>query len=101
MKKPPSAADGHLNLNLLVSLNLLSAAYHFRLKKQQLQQRRSPEGEEGLGKNLTDASTSVSTSSLKYRADSAQDFGTLECYASNSVGESKTPCLFAIVPAGE
>ena len=50
--------------------------------------------------SLSAPASAISTASLKYRADSRKDFGTVECFASNLVGESRKPCLFTIVPAG-
>ena len=50
--------------------------------------------------SLSAPASAISTASLKYRADSRKDFGTVECFASNLVGESRRPCLFTIVPAG-
>ena len=45
-----------------------------------------------------DNGTHVST--LQYRAESDKDFGVVQCFASNSLGESPKPCIFAIIPAG-
>ncbi|XP_059469923.1 hemicentin-1-like [Neocloeon triangulifer] len=39
------------------------------------------------------------TSTLDYTPVSDVDFGTLACWASNSIGRQKVPCLFHIVPA--
>ncbi|KAK0081296.1 hypothetical protein PV326_007745 [Microctonus aethiopoides] len=39
------------------------------------------------------------TSVLEYTPTTQGDYGTLGCWASNSVGRQKTPCLFHIVPA--
>ncbi|XP_065339430.1 hemicentin-1 isoform X2 [Cloeon dipterum] len=39
------------------------------------------------------------TSILDYTPVSDADFGTLACWASNSIGRQKLPCLFHIVPA--
>lgn len=41
------------------------------------------------------------TSVLEYTPTTQGDYGTLGCWASNSVGRQKTPCLFHIVPASE
>ncbi|XP_014228869.1 neural cell adhesion molecule 2 [Trichogramma pretiosum] len=39
------------------------------------------------------------SSSLEYTPRSDEDFGTLACWASNSVGRQKRPCVFNILPA--
>lgn len=39
------------------------------------------------------------TSILEYTVATETDFGTLACWASNSVGRQRTPCIFHIVPA--
>lgn len=41
------------------------------------------------------------SSSLEYVARADEDFGTLACWASNSVGRQKSPCTFNLVPASE
>ncbi|KAL6256355.1 hypothetical protein P5V15_012472 [Pogonomyrmex californicus] len=38
-------------------------------------------------------------SMLAYTANAETDYGTLACWASNSIGRQKTPCIFNIVPA--
>ncbi|XP_048509364.1 hemicentin-2 isoform X2 [Athalia rosae] len=39
------------------------------------------------------------TSTLEYVVAGESDFGTLACWASNSVGRQKTPCVFHVIPA--
>ena len=36
-----------------------------------------------------------------FMARTQQDYGTLQCWAQNSVGKMEKPCLFHIVPAGK
>nr|CAD7195100.1 unnamed protein product [Timema douglasi] len=43
--------------------------------------------------------SSGTSSRLVYTPDSEQDFGTLACWASNSVGRQRVPCLFHVVHA--
>ena len=38
---------------------------------------------------------------VSYLARSADDYGTLLCFASNSVGHQDTPCASHIIPSGE
>ena len=42
-----------------------------------------------------------SRSSLQYSPKSDMDYGVVACFASNSVGNQKSPCLFHVVPAGK
>ena len=42
-----------------------------------------------------------SYSSLKYHAKTEKDFGEVRCFASNSLGESESPCIFTLIPAGK
>ncbi|XP_045111942.1 nephrin-like isoform X2 [Portunus trituberculatus] len=44
--------------------------------------------------------TSGLTSVLQYRPSTVRDYGTLSCYANNSVGTQKEPCTFTLVTAG-
>lgn len=37
---------------------------------------------------------------LRYSPKSELEFGVVACWASNSVGDQKDPCLFHVVPAG-
>ena len=47
-------------------------------------------------------SHSVETvSELLYTPKNERDFGTLACWAKNSIGKQTEPCLFQVVPAGE
>ncbi|XP_031784749.1 muscle M-line assembly protein unc-89 [Nasonia vitripennis] len=39
------------------------------------------------------------SSQLEYRPSADEDFGTLACWASNSVGRQKSPCIFNVLPA--
>ncbi|XP_046600851.1 B-cell receptor CD22 [Neodiprion lecontei] len=39
------------------------------------------------------------TSTFEYTVKAESDFGTLACWASNSVGRQRRPCLFNVVPA--
>ena len=41
------------------------------------------------------------TSVLEYKLESDNDFGTLACWAINSVGKQRTPCIFNIAFPGE
>ncbi|CAG2054776.1 unnamed protein product [Timema podura] len=43
--------------------------------------------------------SSGTSSRLVYTPGSEQDFGTLACWASNSVGRQRVPCLFHVVHA--
>ncbi|MPC87557.1 hypothetical protein E2C01_082423 [Portunus trituberculatus] len=43
--------------------------------------------------------TSGLTSVLQYRPSTVRDYGTLSCYANNSVGTQKEPCTFTLVTA--
>lgn len=36
---------------------------------------------------------------LEYTPSTETDYGTLACWASNSIGRQRTPCIFNIVPA--
>lgn len=38
-------------------------------------------------------------SMLEYTPNAETDYGTLACWASNSIGRQRTPCIFNIVPA--
>lgn len=40
-------------------------------------------------------------SELLYVPKNERDFGTLACWAKNSIGKQTEPCLFQVVPAGE
>lgn len=40
-------------------------------------------------------------SELVYTPKNERDFGTLACWARNSIGKQTEPCLFQVVPAGE
>lgn len=44
--------------------------------------------------------TSGWQSNVTHRVQSEQDYGTLLCWARNSVGEQRDPCVFRIQPAG-
>lgn len=48
-----------------------------------------------------DFTSKGSRSSLKYTPKSELDYGVVACWASNSVGNQKEPCLFHVVPAGK
>ena len=39
-------------------------------------------------------------STLKYQAKTEKDFGEVRCFASNELGESDSPCIFTLIPAG-
>lgn len=41
-----------------------------------------------------------SRSLLSYHVKSENDFGTLLCFASNSIGTAERPCIYQLVPAG-
>lgn len=43
---------------------------------------------------------SVISSIASYTPESESDYGTLYCYARNSVGSQIDPCVFTIIPAG-
>ena len=43
---------------------------------------------------------SNSSMTVSYRARSADDYGTLLCFASNSIGHQDTPCASHIIPSG-
>ena len=45
-------------------------------------------------------STSGWQSNVTHRVQSEQDYGSLLCWARNSVGEQREPCVFLIQPAG-
>lgn len=45
-------------------------------------------------------SSSGLESLLQYSVRSEEDFGTLLCWASNSIGTVERPCIFQLVPAG-
>ncbi|XP_075549175.1 protein turtle homolog B-like isoform X2 [Dermacentor variabilis] len=47
-----------------------------------------------------DASSSGSRSTLAFSVRSDDDYGTLLCWGTNSVGIQRDPCAFSIVPAG-
>jgi hypothetical protein len=38
---------------------------------------------------------------LIYTSKGERDYGTLACWATNSIGKQTEPCLFQIVPAGK
>lgn len=38
---------------------------------------------------------------LEYTPNAETDYGTLACWASNSIGRQRTPCIFNIVPASK
>ena len=40
-------------------------------------------------------------STLKYQAKTEKDFGEVRCFASNELGESDSPCIFTLIPAGK
>ena len=40
-------------------------------------------------------------SKLNYRAESEKDFGVVHCWAENMLGQSSSPCVFTLIPAGE
>lgn len=40
-------------------------------------------------------------SELLYAPKNERDFGTLACWAKNTIGKQTEPCLFQVVPAGE
>lgn len=40
-------------------------------------------------------------STIEYTPNAETDYGTLACWASNSIGRQRTPCIFNIVPASE
>ena len=40
-------------------------------------------------------------SSLKYHAKTEKDFGEVRCFATNKLGESESPCIFTLIPAGK
>lgn len=42
-----------------------------------------------------------SVSELIYKIKSERDYGTLACWADNSIGRQVDPCIFQIVPAGK
>ncbi|XP_071528017.1 neural cell adhesion molecule 2-like isoform X2 [Panulirus ornatus] len=44
--------------------------------------------------------TSGLTSVLSYRPESVRDYGQLICYATNTVGTQREPCIFNVVSAG-
>lgn len=46
-------------------------------------------------------SSSGSRSVVSYLPKTDDDYGTLLCWGTNSVGIQRDPCAFAIVPAGE
>lgn len=51
---------------------------------------------------LVGRSNAVETvSELLYVPKNERDFGTLACWAKNSIGKQTEPCLFQVVPAGE
>jgi hypothetical protein len=52
-----------------------------------------------LPRSLFSSPTPLS-SVLNYSPQSELDFGVLACWASNSVGNQREPCLFHVVPAG-
>lgn len=41
------------------------------------------------------------TSVLEYTIDADTDYGTLACWASNSIGRQRAPCIFNIIPASK
>lgn len=41
------------------------------------------------------------TSMLEYTIDADTDYGTLACWASNSIGRQRAPCIFNIIPASK
>lgn len=43
----------------------------------------------------------ASVSVLEYTPGADADYGTLACWASNSIGRQRIPCIFNIVPASE
>lgn len=45
--------------------------------------------------------TSGTKSLVNYIPRSESDFGTLQCWGRNSVGQQRIPCLFFVVPAGK
>ncbi|GFY57259.1 ig-like domain-containing protein [Trichonephila inaurata madagascariensis] len=45
--------------------------------------------------------TSGTKSLVNYIPRSESDFGTLQCWGRNSVGQQRVPCLFFVVPAGK
>lgn len=45
-------------------------------------------------------SSQGSRSSLRYHIRSDEDFGTILCWASNSIGNAERPCVYQLVPAG-
>ncbi|XP_063848166.1 nephrin-like isoform X3 [Scylla paramamosain] len=44
--------------------------------------------------------TSGLTSVLQYKPSTVRDYGTLSCYANNTVGTQREPCTFTLVTAG-
>lgn len=44
--------------------------------------------------------TSGTKSLVNYIPRSESDFGTLQCWGRNSVGQQRIPCLFYVIPAG-
>ncbi|KFM71538.1 Neuropilin-1, partial [Stegodyphus mimosarum] len=49
---------------------------------------------------LVSSYTSGTKSVVNYIPISESDFGTLQCWGSNSVGSQRVPCLFFVIPAG-
>ncbi|XP_055382348.1 protein turtle homolog A [Condylostylus longicornis] len=46
-------------------------------------------------------SSETGLSRLNYTPTSDLDYGTISCYARNSIGQQKTPCVFQIIAAGK